>query len=387
MSRHLMNPKEIRRKFGFLRFIVIVLSFISLLSRIIYCTFATWLTVTTFDCIPCPNTSATNATTDLFVAHHSSAVFKTIRSLNVESAAKYRTKRSRDLNDSNQFFENYSQFFKTSDNYDIRPQNENSINKSHQRMNFELSADHKPSDLLSESSEESIERLIPSPSEVDNLLGITSEDRNERPIISEFFGDETSDGVPIVTSNKANAINGTEFERFTLIPSEDLLNVNNISLSGPKVIERTNIWLNSSENNTILIDLNDISSNKSDVNRSQKRLWESPEEVNDTSYLSNDLTRTQMNVCSEDCAQFLNVELTDPDVRKWATIVITGVLYLYAFVMFCIFISTCLALVDLLVLSTFIEGAKLFAGFILIIIDSFNGLSHLFSNQIKLTKH
>jgi len=52
---------------------------------------------------------------------------------------------------------------------------------------------------------------------------------------------------------------------------------------------------------------------------------------------------------------------------------ITSALYLYALIMFCIFVGASFLFVDMLIVATFIEGAKLFAGFILIMIDSFNG--------------
>jgi hypothetical protein len=81
--------------------------------------------------------------------------------------------------------------------------------------------------------------------------------------------------------------------------------------------------------------------------------------------------------CSEECAVFLTVELNDPKIRKWEMILIKSVLYLYALVMFCIFIGACFTFVEMLIIATFIEEAKLFTRFVLLIIDSFNGIKVL----------
>ena len=358
MSRNLNNQKNNRKKCGFLRFLVIVLSFISLISRVIYCTFATWLTITTFDCIPCPHSiTATNTSSDLFIAHHSSAVFKTVRALNVDSALNSRPKRSQDLNDSTKLDDNYSEFFTEEDN----SQNQ-TISKSSENVSIELK-DQYIEDLLSKSL-----KII-------DFLRDNSVNKTDPK--SAFFGEESlhSESADSFADPVFKASNETSFDWFTYIPGEDLLNfVKNVTNS---TNSETNVFENTtnSVNNTMIIDLEANPSNSS--NFDPKARVKSLRQVNDTDF---HMTKTLMNVCSEDCTVFLGIELSDPDVRKWATIVITGVLYFYAIVMLCVFLSTCMALVDLLVLSTFIEGAKLFAGFILIIIDSFNGLSYFASN-------
>jgi hypothetical protein len=108
--------------------------------------------------------------------------------------------------------------------------------------------------------------------------------------------------------------------------------------------------------------------------------------VNDSSYVSSKKNKRKDDVieCSKECAVFLTVELNDPTFRKWAMILITSVLYLYTLIMFCIFIGVCFAFVEMLIIATFIEGAKLFAGFILMIIDSFNGIIILNEMYFKL---
>ena len=84
------------QKCGVLRFLVVILSLISLISRIIYSTYASWLVFTTYDCIPCANSTSGNDSSQLFISQHSSAVLNTIRDLNIRN----RNKRSLS-NDSN----------------------------------------------------------------------------------------------------------------------------------------------------------------------------------------------------------------------------------------------------------------------------------------------
>ena len=375
MSRNVSHRKNIRKKFCLLRIFVIVLSLISLISRVIYCTFATWLTITTFDCIPCPNISSRNGTSDLFTAHHSSAVFKTVRSLNIDSAVK-RVERAYDLNDFKHLTDNDndSNFANDYSNEDIKRLDDISGDQSYESVTIQNRSFEESSEL-NNSGEVISNLVVPETTDL-----VTDSMLNKSEEMSVFFGDDLSSDnfvVPSVhSSSNRSVVNGSDFERFTYIPGEELLNiVKNSTIPSDDEIndfESLQKTMNSKEfsngsEGTILL-------NKGVLNTSKILPKKGQKSTKNRRFNQTYVAKNLMDVCSEDCAQFLNIELSDADVRKWATIVITGVLYLYAFVMFCIFISACMALVDLLVLSTFIEGAKLFAGFILIIIDSFNGL-------------
>lgn len=407
-----LNQKPPKDKCNFLRFIVIFLSFISLISRIIYCTYATWLTITTFDCIPCANISSTNNfSSDLFISHHSSAVFKTIRSLNIKSDSEIvsRDKRSEDfkqLRESKQFIENYSKFF---NNNDFKQRAGNWMNEAVKSLKNDsiVGQNNSESETIpktvnrNQSLHEFIEKFVQNESEKNFHMFFSDEKQNQSSIEDKKLDFILSPIVLEETPNNANISNETTFEMFAYIPNEenplieeDFDDINEFIVSdhnngSNSLSNNSSNWNdlmnNSSEEDNhlndsllvpILLEGQQLNSSidKRDRKLNQKSL-EDYQLVNDSFFMKSyvDSAISKMNVCSEDCAQFLSIELSDPNSRKWATIVITGVLYLYAFVMFSIFMASTLALVDLLLLSTFIEGAKLFAGFILIIIDSFNG--------------
>jgi hypothetical protein len=138
-----------------------------------------------------------------------------------------------------------------------------------------------------------------------------------------------------------------------------------------------NVWDNF-ESNTMTIILNEQEFNGSRINLKDmdSESLNDYQMANDSSYVNSKNNSTK-DYCSEECAIFLTVELNDPKIRKWGMILITSVLYLYALVMFCIFIGACFSFVEMLIIATFIEGAKLFTGFVLLIIDSFNGIKVL----------
>lgn len=83
--------------------------------------------------------------------------------------------------------------------------------------------------------------------------------------------------------------------------------------------------------------------------------------------------------CSHECSaeQFLSfsVRVIDPHNRKWATIMITSLYYINSLVMLCLFLGVSFHFIDLLIVSSFIEGGKLFVCFVLLMIDIFNGKS------------
>jgi hypothetical protein len=138
-----------------------------------------------------------------------------------------------------------------------------------------------------------------------------------------------------------------------------------------------NVWDNF-ESNTMTIILNEQEFNGSRISLKDmdSQSLNDYQMANDSSYVNSKNNSTKVD-CSEECAVFLTVELNDPKIRKWGMILITSVLYFYALVMFCIFIGACFSFVEMLIIATFIEGAKLFTGFVLLIIDSFNGIKVL----------
>ena len=83
--------------------------------------------------------------------------------------------------------------------------------------------------------------------------------------------------------------------------------------------------------------------------------------------------------CSHECSasQFLSfsIRVIDPHNRKWATIMITSLYYINSLVMLCLFLGVSFHFIDLLIVSSFIEGGKLFVCFVLLMIDVFNGES------------
>jgi hypothetical protein len=143
-----------------------------------------------------------------------------------------------------------------------------------------------------------------------------------------------------------------------------------------------NVWdnfdTNDFESNTMTIILNEQEFNVSRISLKDmdSESLNDYQMANDSSYVNSKNNSTKDD-CSEECAVFLTVELNDPKIRKWGMILITSVLYLYALVMFCVFIGACFSFVEMLIIATFIEGAKLFTGFVLLIIDSFNGIKVL----------
>ncbi|CAG2101511.1 unnamed protein product [Medioppia subpectinata] len=434
------SRRQMKNKCSFLRFLVIVLSFISLLSRVIYCTFATWLTITTFDCHPCPNATAitANTSTPLFISHHSSALFKSVRGLNIESketVVKLRRKRAQRL--SQKTVSKSSQFisvangsldahfndtkdqlafvgFQETFDFDMSANRRNGsqpeanatqVFLSIERITKESNASHNSTkdfmtidlnEQLSDGSKDSDLLEV----NMDDVLH-DAEDSKKRKRDSDPLFMEVLD-LNDDEEDKPKTTNETHVERFTYIPSDELLNKDNIlhevleisDSKGDSAKPSNNSsewqdWLkddspsddsSSAITMTILLDAKEITASNDSLETTDPRKTQNnlndDQLVNDTQYISSeadDSSKILIEVCSEDCSQFLSFELNDASMRKWATIVITGVLYVYAFVMFAIFMGACLALVDVLVIATFIEGAKLFAGFILMIIDSFNG--------------
>ncbi|XP_054168894.1 uncharacterized protein LOC128966103 [Oppia nitens] len=362
---------QMRKKTSFVRFVVIVLSFISLMSRIIYCTFATWLTFTTFDCHPCANSTHNNGSGPLFISHHSSALFNSVRGLNIQSKEadiKNRHKRSpidtyQPSNQSIQISSEHEIIKKLFHN--IRNKTDHSIDNNELEVVIDTIDEdiERNVNLLNNSINSNQSELNRSPHKRDLAFSVTQNDFDENANISEntivhqLVNDNLVDNLVNGFDTLHSNLSSQEWiEEFQESVPEDSSNTMTITLDGNQTFI--------SSNGTI----------QTDQSWSQNSLNDD-QLINDTAYVRSipDLNSRPMDVCSEDCGQFLSIELSDPSMRKWATIVITGVFYIYAFVMFSIFMGACLALVDVLVIATFIEGAKLFAGFILIIIDSFNG--------------
>ncbi len=324
------------QKCGVLRFLVVILSLISLISRIIYSTYASWLVFTTYDCIPCANSTSGNDSSQLFISQHSSAVLNTIRDLNIRN----RNKRSLS-NDSN-----VSPFALSSSVDHFLRENSSFISDELQRMedfgNTFIIQDLKQEQNLSDKTSINDEWL-----RVFNSI-----DKNE--------GNDTN--MTQISKKYENESNNTVIAK----ESQHLKNET-----------QQNVWDNF-ESNTMTIILNEQEFNGSRISLKDmdSQSLNDYQMANDSSYVNSKNNSTKVD-CSEECAVFLTVELNDPKIRKWGMILITSVLYFYALVMFCIFIGACFSFVEMLIIATFIEGAKLFTGFVLLIIDSFNGIKVL----------
>jgi hypothetical protein len=339
------------QKCGVLRFVVVILSLISLISRIIYSTYASWLVFTTYDCIPCANSTSGNDSSQLFISQHSSAVLNTIRDLNIRN----RNKRSLS-NDSNVslFALNSSvdHFLRENSSFiSYEQQNGEDFYDEMQRMedfgNTFIIQDLKQEQNLSDKTSTSDEWL-----RVFNSI-----DKNE--------GNDTN--MTQISKKYENESNNTVIAK----ESQPLKNET-----------QQNVWdnfdTNDFESNTMTIILNEQEFNVSRISLKDmdSESLNDYQMANDSSYVNSKNNSTKDD-CSEECAVFLTVELNDPKIRKWGMILITSVLYLYALVMFCVFIGACFSFVEMLIIATFIEGAKLFTGFVLLIIDSFNGIKVL----------
>jgi hypothetical protein len=377
IARHISRNKNFNKeKCGILRFLVVILSLISLINRIIYCTYASWLVLTTYDCIPCANSTSSNDSYALFVSHHSSAVFNTIRDFNIKNRAK-------------RFAANASHV-------------EHSLlsNNSYKSNSTLISNEQKNGDQFLEEHqrrEDFKDKIVVHELEVEQNL---SDGKSYNDEWAQAFKSVATNDVPNYYREEStdDLFNMSEEEdsNMTHINKEyDNKYVSNISLvvmeSQPlKKESKENIWEDSKdfmESNSMTKRLNEREFNESKnslknlyPNRLQKNLKDY-QMVNDSFYVS---SKDNVIHCSEECAVFLTVELNDSIFRKWAMILITSVLYFYALIMFCIFIGVCFAFVEILIIATFIEGAKLFAGFILMIIDSFNGIIILNEINFKL---
>jgi hypothetical protein len=386
IGRHVSREKNSNKeKCGIIRFLVVILSLISLINRIIYSTYASWLALTTYDCIPCANSTSSNDSYALFVSHHSSAIFNTIRDFNIKNRAK-------------RFAANASHvehFLLSNDSY-----------KSNSTL---ISNEQKNGDKFREEyqgREDFKDKIIVHELKVEQNL---NDEKSYSDEWAQAFKSVATNDVPNYSREESIDhlfnMNEEKDSNMTHINKEyDNKYVSNISLvameSQPlKKESKENIWEDSEDSEDYDMESNSMTKRlkEQEFNESKnslkdlysKRLQKSLKDyqvVNDSSYVSSKENKTKNLViqCSEECAVFLTVELNDPMFRKWAIILITIVLYFYALIMFCIFIGVCFAFVEMLIIATFIEGAKLFAGFILMIIDSFNGIIILNETYFKL---
>ena len=118
----------------------------------------------------------------------------------------------------------------------------------------------------------------------------------------------------------------------------------------------------------------------SSESRSRRRLDDSKFSKGNIQY--DKLTNSSSNdtvQCSHECSasQFLSfsIRVIDPHNRNWATIMITSLYHINSLVMLCLLLGVSFHFIDLLIVSSFIEGGKLFVCFVLLMIDVFNGES------------